>query len=156
MIKFVSGDIFKSGADVLVNPVNCDGVMGKGLALKFKTMFPENYRMYRERCLNSELRPGMVYTTMIGSPAVCNFPTKLHWKNLSKIVYIEYGLKALNKEIVFYKRFGKKSIAIPPLGCGLGGLQWSTVKKLIEEILGDIEDFDILVYEPIKGRFEKD
>ena len=156
MIEFVTGNIFDADVEALVNPVNCQGVMGKGLALEFKKRFPDNYRIYKELCYNEDnwqiMEPGDVLVTAVnnntGPKYIFNFATKDHWSKPSKIEYIEKGLKILVKKI---RKFDIKYIAIPKLGCGLGGLEWEEVKKIMKKILYDLiihyKYVKILIYE---------
>jgi O-acetyl-ADP-ribose deacetylase (regulator of RNase III) len=145
MINFVKGNIFDSKADALVNAVNTVGVMGKGIALEFKNRYPENYKVYKSACDKGTLKTGYVLVvTESDGKIIINFPTKAHWKDASKYEYIEDGLKDLRNKI---EEQSLKSIAIPALGCGLGGLKWDVVKVMIEIALGNIET-DIYVYEP--------
>lgn len=134
MIKYVSGNIFDSKATALVNPVNCVGVMGRGLALEFKKRYPENFRIYAEACARGEVRPGRILVV----PPVINFPTKRHWREPSRLEDITAGLQALRSVL-------GDSVAIPPLGCGLGGLPWPQVRNEIEKILSDYP-CDIFIY----------
>ncbi|HVU89221.1 MAG TPA: macro domain-containing protein [Gemmataceae bacterium] len=133
MIEFVSGNLLEADAEALVNTVNCVGVMGKGIALQFKQAFPENTRAYERACRRKELQPGkmlVVPTGRVVNPRfVINFPTKKHWKGKSRIEFINSGLAALTHEIECRQI---KSVAIPPLGCGNGGLNWSDVLPLIK------------------------
>lgn len=149
MITLTSGDIFESNTDALVNPVNCVGVMGAGLALEFKKKFPENYRTYKATCDAGLMKPGLMcfhdYGILSTPRYIINFPTKDHWKEQSKSWYIESGLAAL---YLYVKDHGIESIAIPALGCGLGGLDWNKVKSLIEQTFTDLENVNVLVYEP--------
>jgi len=149
MLQFTRGDILKADVDALVNTVNTVGVMGKGIALQFSRAFPEIMKPYKEACKSGELVTGKVMTTKLplldGPQYIINFPTKQHWKGNSKMEYIAEGLVALVKEV---QQLEIRSIAIPPLGCGLGGLQWQDVKQQIELALGDLEEVEILVYEP--------
>jgi len=149
MIRFIQGNLLDSKADALVNTVNTVGVMGKGIALQFKEMFPQNFKEYVRICRNKQLQPGTLLVfnekTLYGDKQIINFPTKTEWYQKSRYEYIEDGLKAL-RDIL---KEGKiKSIAIPPLGCGNGGLQWASVKPLMEKYLSDFNYIDILVYEP--------
>jgi len=149
MIKFTTGDMMTSSAEALVNTVNTVGVMGKGIALQFKEAFPANFAAYAKACRDGELVPGRLLVTREKNNAgqekfIINFPTKKHWRYPSRYEYIESGLKALVDVI---KEYGIKSIAIPPLGCGNGGLQWDVVRKMIEDALQDF-DTEIVVYEP--------
>jgi O-acetyl-ADP-ribose deacetylase (regulator of RNase III) len=149
MIHKVKGDILKADVEALVNTVNTVGVMGRGIALQFKRAFPENYKAYSKACEQGDVETGKVFTFDSGSMFkpryVINFPTKKHWRNKSKIEYIEQGLESLIEEI---KRLSITSIAVPPLGCGLGGLNWPRVFKLISAALSNIEGLNVLVYEP--------
>ncbi len=150
MFTYVKGNIILANAEALVNTVNCVGIMGKGIALQFKKAFPETYfNAYKKACRTGELKPGKVQVWATGSfvnpKYIINFPTKMHWKAKSKYEYIESGLETLKQEI---KRLGIRSIAIPPLGSGLGGLEWAKVKKMIEKALSDMPDVEVLVYEP--------
>lgn len=147
-LAFVSGDIFESKAEALVNPVNAVGVAGKGLALLFKRRFPENNRKYVQACERGDLQAGGIYVTKTDrrSPRwIINFATKNDWRNKSKYVYIDSGLVELREALL---DLGINSVAIPALGAGLGGLDWSTVKILMEKGLGGIEGVDIEIYEP--------
>lgn len=149
MIRFTKGNLMTSNAEALVNTVNTVGVMGKGIALQFKEEFPENFTAYANACRSGELVPGTLLITKEKNRAgvektIINFPTKKHWKNLSRYEYIEDGLAELVNAIEKYKI---KSIAIPPLGCGNGGLKWEAVKGMMENALKDV-DIDICIYEP--------
>jgi O-acetyl-ADP-ribose deacetylase (regulator of RNase III) len=137
-------DLFRSGAEALVNPVNCVGVMGKGLAFQFRRRFPANYEIYVEACRSGALRPGKLLITEDRGTVIINFPTKRHWRDPSRMEDIEAGLKALAQEV---RRRQIASVAVPMLGCGLGGLQWSEVGPLIERYLGGLEA-RVLVYGP--------
>lgn len=149
MIVYKKGDILADEAEALVNTVNCVGVMGKGVALQFKKAFPENFKAYSHACQKEQVQPGkmMIFKTDRSSPPlyIVNFPTKRHWKGKSRIEDIESGLKDLSK---FISEEKIQSIAIPPLGCGLGGLKWSEVKPLMERSLGSFNDAEIRIYEP--------
>ncbi|PQJ10717.1 phosphatase [Flavipsychrobacter stenotrophus] len=149
MLHFVTGDLLQSTAQALVNTVNTVGVMGKGIALQFKENFPANNMAYVEACKQKLLVPGQLLLVSdksihYGVKSIINFPTKVHWKSPSKYEYIEDGLLALRKLIL---EKGIQSIAIPPLGCGNGGLDWDKVKPMISDHLGDL-DIEIQVYEP--------
>jgi len=150
MIHFKKGNIVKADTEALVNTVNCVGIMGRGIALQFKKAYPENFEEYRKVCKDKKLHPGMVYTyklPILGlTQYIINFPTKRHWKGKSKLEDIQQGLKALAQEI---KRLGIRSISIPPLGCGLGGLNWETVRPIIESALGYLTDVEVDIYEPL-------
>lgn len=149
MIRVFEGNIMQSGAEALVNTVNTVGVMGKGLALQFKEAFPYNNKLYVEACKRKELEPGKLLVVwdqnlQLGKKLIINFPTKVHWRNPSKYEYIEKGLVAL-RELLQKEKV--KSIAIPPLGSGNGGLDWKKVKPMIEQALDDLNT-DIIIYEP--------
>lgn len=149
MITYTSGDILNADVEALVNTVNCVGIMGRGIALQFKNMFPDNFDAYASACAREEVQPGKMFiypTRELTNPHfIVNFPTKRHWRGKSRIEDIESGLVALREEIV---RRGIKSIAIPPLGSGLGGLDWQDVKPRIVSALSSLQDVDIRVYEP--------
>ena len=151
MITNKTGNILTDPSKALVNPVNCVGVMGKGLALQFKKAYPANYRGYTALCRTKALRPGTLYTwpnpDPTSSPAfIINFPTKDHWRHPSRIEHIQAGLIALVKEI---QRYEITSIAIPPLGSGLGGLSWPLVMPLIQTHMEQIPELTITIYHPL-------
>ncbi len=149
MLELTHGDILKADADALVNTVNCVGFMGRGIAAQFKRAFPENFRVYEAACRREEVQPGkmLVFETgRLGRPRyVINFPTKRHWRGKSRLVDIERGLEALVAEV---RRLGIKSIAVPPLGCGLGGLDWRDVRPMIERAFAEIPEVRTMVFEP--------
>lgn len=149
MIQFVTGNLLESTAEALVNTVNTVGVMGKGIALQFKKQFPGNYKVYEKACKNKEFSTGELLISeeeslLGGKKTIINFPTKTDWRKPSEYSYIETGLKELVKVI---QERNIKSIAIPPLGAGNGGLDWNKVKLLIESYLSEI-DSDIYIYQP--------
>lgn len=148
MIHFLTGDLLSSDARVLVNTVNTVGIMGKGIALQFKERFPLNYKLYRKACKNLELVPGKLLIvhepTLDGQRIIVNFPTKTDWKQKSSYAYIESGLKELVRII---EEEHITSIAIPPLGCGNGGLQWEKVRPIMEMYLNGLST-DVYIYEP--------
>ncbi|MCB0367653.1 MAG: macro domain-containing protein [Bdellovibrionaceae bacterium] len=148
MVTYVKGDIFKSPAQVLTNPVNCVGVMGKGLAFAFKNQFPGLFKDYKTRCDNNQVLPGQPYLWESETHQILNFPTKRHWRDKSVLQDIDEGLKFLAEN---YEQMGIQSLALPALGCGLGGLQWSEVQPLVEQYLGSIPDLDVYVYAPEKS-----
>lgn len=146
MIEFVTGNIFDSNADCLVNTVNCEGFMGKGIAYQFKMRFPENNIDYVKACKTGKLRVGTIHYYNEGGVWIVNFPTKDKWREKSKIEYIERGLERL---VYFIEEYKPKVIAIPPLGCGNGGLEWSVVKEIITTKLnGLVQEHTFLVFEP--------
>lgn len=144
-ITVLKGDMFDSGAQCLVNTVNVVGVMGKGVALAFKQRFPEMYKEYKSRCDRGEVRLGepYLYRTLL-DPWVVNFPTKGHWRAASKLADIEAGLDYLVEHV---DEWGVRSLAVPPLGCGEGGLEWRVVGPLIYDRLSRLE-IPIWMYAP--------
>lgn len=149
MIKYLTGDILDSTAQALVNTVNTFGVMGKGIALQFKNQFPNNYKLYKEACDNKALKVGDLLVTeeeslLSGKKIIINFPTKTHWRYPSEYEYIKKGLDAL---VNVLQEKNIKSIAIPPLGSGNGGLDWTRVRAMIEDKLQGL-DCEIYLYEP--------
>ena len=149
MIEYRNGNLFEVETEAIVNTVNCVGIMGRGIALQFKKRFPENFKFYETACKNQEVLPGrmLVFRTgnMVNPKFIINFPTKRHWRGNSRIEDIESGLAALREVIV---QNNITSVAIPPLGCGLGGLNWNVVKAKIEAALQDLPDVMIYVFEP--------
>ena len=123
-INVVVGDMFESSAQTLVNTVNTVGVMGKGVALEFRNRFPDMYEDYLERCQAGEVRLGEPYLFLGSPPNILNFPTKDHWRSASRLTDIVAGLEHLERH---YREWGITSLAVPPLGCGHGGLDWSVV-----------------------------
>ena len=149
MITYTQGNLLEADAEALVNTVNTVGIMGKGIALMFKEAFPANYKAYEQACKRKEVRVGKVFATerqdLLGPKWIINFPTKEHWRNPSKIEWIKQGLDDLK---LFVQTNKVRSVAIPPLGSGNGGLEWSKVKPLIEAALGSLKDVTVTVYEP--------
>lgn len=149
MIEYKVGNILAEDAEALVNTVNCVGIMGRGIALQFKKAFPANFKAYEGVCQRGELQPGQMFvfeTNELTNPRyIINFPTKRHWRGKSRLTDIEAGLEALVSEV---KERDIRSVAIPPLGSGLGGLNWFSVRKKIEEALGAIPDVHVIVFEP--------
>lgn len=149
MINFVVGNLLESEAYALVNTVNCEGYMGKGIAYQFKLRFPEMNSEYVKQCKQHKLRPGALHTYKEASKLIINFPTKDKWREKSKMEYIASGLDAL---VDFINKEKIPSIAIPPLGSGNGGLVWDEVKQLIIKKLSCLEhNVDIYIYEPSKN-----
>lgn len=149
MFFYVTGDLLQSDAEALVNTVNCEGYMGKGIAYQFKLKFPETNADYVKLCKRGDLRPGKLHYFKECGKTVINFPTKDKWREKSKIEYIENGLDTL---IDLVHNLGIKSIAIPPLGSGNGGLKWDDVKKVISGKLNDLSGtVDVFIYEPSKN-----
>jgi O-acetyl-ADP-ribose deacetylase (regulator of RNase III) len=149
MIEFKTGDLFAEPADAFVNTVNCVGVMGRGIALQFKKAFPANFRAYAAACKRGDVQPGRMFVFETGQLApprfIVNFPTKRHWRGPSRISDIEAGLEALVQEI---RARRIRSIALPPLGSGLGGLDWRDVRPLVEKALAQLPDVRSTVFEP--------
>lgn len=150
MINIAQGNLLTANVDALVNTVNTEGVMGKGIALQFKRAYPRVYDLYRADCKAGLVDIGVMHVVDVGAMGggvrwVINFPTKRHWKSKSKIEDIRLGLIALRQEIV---ERGITSIAIPPLGCGLGGLSWSSVEPLIRAELGSLPDVRVELFSP--------
>jgi O-acetyl-ADP-ribose deacetylase (regulator of RNase III) len=150
MISFTQGNLLEAPVEALVNTVNTVGVMGKGIALMFKEAFPENYQLYREACQTQNVKVGQVFATerrdfVSGPKWIINFPTKEHWHAPSRLEWIRDGLADLRR---FVQQHQIRSIALPPLGSGNGGLDWHEVRPLIVEALEPLQDAMIFVYEP--------
>ena len=140
------GSMFESGADILINPVNCVGVMGKGLALEFSKRYPCILPEYRDWCKTTECFAGAIRMCSVSKPRILLFATKDHWRNPSKLEWITSGLLMTRH---LYTSVGRchDTIAIPALGCGLGGLEWEEVKKAIIRILGDVQN-KVIIFNP--------
>lgn len=149
MIEYRTGDVLAEDAEALVNTVNCVGVMGRGIALQFKRAWPENFKAYAAACRRDEVQPGRMFVfetrELTGPRYIINFPTKRHWRGKSRIEDIEAGLEALVEEI---RSCDIRSIAVPPLGAGLGGLDWAEVRIRIEGALGGMDEVRVVVFEP--------
>ena len=149
MIEFTKGNLLEAPADALVNTVNTVGVMGKGIALMFKERFPDNFKSYAAACKAKELHVGHMHVSPgeeLGGPRwIINFPTKQHWRSPTQLKWVQDGLVALREFII---KEEINSIAIPPLGCGNGGLDWHVVREEIVSALGDLPNTSILVFEP--------
>ena len=149
MIELTKGDLLAADVEALVNTVNCVGIMGRGVALQFKEAFPANFRAYEAACRREEVQPGRMFVYETGALTnpkfIINFPTKRHWRGKSRMEDIDSGLRALADEI---RMLGINSIAIPPLGSGLGGLDWSDVRPRIETVLRGFNDLRVLIFEP--------
>jgi O-acetyl-ADP-ribose deacetylase (regulator of RNase III) len=150
MIEFRQGDILQADVEALVNTVNCVGIMGRGIALQFKNSYPENFKAYEAACQLGEVQPGRMFvfeTGQLTNPKyIINFPTKRHWRGRSRMEDIETGLTALVDEI---RRRRIRTVALPPLGSGLGGLEWSDVRSRIERALKGLSGVDVIIYEPL-------
>lgn len=156
MIKYLTGNLLDSEAKALVNTVNTVGVMGKGIALQFKKAYPNNFKSYHQACKKKEVEVGKLFVTKdnsltTGEKIIINFPTKNDWRKPSEYEYIEEGLKDLLRVV---EKHNIKSIAIPPLGAGNGGLKWEKVKGMIIQYLNKL-DIEILIYEPTSFITEK-
>lgn len=149
MIEWTRGDILKDDSEAIVNTVNCVGVMGRGIALQFKNAWPENFKAYAAACLRAEVQPGRMFifdTGHLTHPRyIINFPTKRHWRGKSRIEDIESGLEALVTQV---RERGITSVAIPPLGSGLGGLDWNEVRPRVEAALAAVPEVRVRVFEP--------
>lgn len=149
MIEYTGGNILHADAEALVNTVNCVGVMGRGIALQFKNAYPKNFKAYEAACQRQEVQPGRMFVYATGELAnprfIINFPTKRHWRGNSRMEDIESGLIDLVEVI---RRNNIQSIAIPPLGSGLGGLEWDDVRPRIEQALAALPQVKVLLYEP--------
>jgi O-acetyl-ADP-ribose deacetylase (regulator of RNase III) len=149
MIEFTTGNLLESDAEALVNTVNTVGVMGKGVALMFKEAFPENFRVYEAACAAKQVQLGRMLVTkrtnLFGPKWIINFPTKGHWRYPSKMEWIESGLHDL-KTVIAENNI--KSVALPPLGAGNGGLNWREVRSRIEQELEGLTDVRVIVFEP--------
>lgn len=150
MIKLTQGDLLKQvDVDAIVNTVNCVGVMGKGIALQFKNKWPANFTAYAAACNAGQVRPGRMFVfdsgALVKPSFIVNFPTKDHWRGSSRIEFIREGLVDLVAQI---KRLGIRSIAVPPLGCGNGGLDWADVRPLIEGAFETMPDVEVRLFEP--------
>jgi O-acetyl-ADP-ribose deacetylase (regulator of RNase III) len=150
MIRYTHGNLLDAQDEALVNPVNTVGVMGKGLALAFRHRFDLNHRLYVAACQAGELRVGKMFVTETGQVSgprwVVNFPTKQHWRQPSQLRWVSDGLVDLRR---FIAQHQVRSIAIPALGAGLGGLAWPDVRSAIESALAELDDVQIAVYEPL-------
>lgn len=148
MIHMVKGNIFETDAQAIVNPVNCVGVMGAGLAARFKSFYPDMFEEYKQKCSSKWLRPGRVHVWKMPNTDryIINFPTKTHWKEPSTMNYVNAGVGAL---ITTMKVKNIHSVAIPALGCGLGGLQWEPVRDaIIAQFQQRAPDDIVFLYEP--------
>ncbi|MFO0613667.1 MAG: macro domain-containing protein [Polyangiaceae bacterium] len=150
MLRFMRGNLFDSEAEALVNTVNCVGVMGKGIAYQFRRAYPEMFANYERLCRQGQVRIGEVTSFQEKGRTIVNFPTKTHWRAPSRLEDVRAGLDSLRTFIV---EKSVPSIALPPLGCGNGGLAWNDVREAIESSLADLAHVTVEVYEPI-ARFE--
>ena len=148
-IEYKSGNILSEDVESLVNTVNCVGVMGWGIALQFKNAFPDNFKAYADACKHGEVTPGrmLVFRTgrLTNPRFIINFPTKRHWRGMSRMEDVESGLSSL---VQLIGQFKIPSIAIPALGSGLGGLDWPAVKQRIRAAMEPLADVRVIIYEP--------
>lgn len=151
MIHYTTGNLLEADVEALVNTVNTVGVMGKGIALMFKEAFPANFKEYEAACKSAKVKVGCMFVTqpkdLMGPRWIINFPTKEHWRRKSRLEWIDEGLVDLERVIL---EKGIRSIAVPPLGTGNGGLDWSVVKPRIEKALSPLEEVEVLVFEPTR------
>lgn len=149
MIELQKGDILHSDAEALANTVNCVGIMGRGVALQFRKAFPDNFKFYEQACDRGEVRLGSMLVfdrnRITGPRYIINFPTKQHWKSKSRLEDIEAGLKDLVRKV---RQLHIHSIAVPPLGCGLGGLKWSDVRPRVEAAFQLLPEVQVSLFEP--------
>jgi len=149
MIEYITGNLLAADVEALVNAVNCVGVMGGGIALQFKRLYPENFKAYAVACRREEVVPGRMFVfergSFINPRSIINFPTKRHWRERSRLRDIESGLQALVGEI---RAREIRSVAMPALGCGLGGLRWENVRALVEDAFAEVDGVRVLVFEP--------
>lgn len=151
MINLTQGDLLKQDdVDAIVNTVNCVGVMGKGIALQFKRKWPGNFKAYAAACKSGSVRPGRMFIHDTGGLVrpnyIINFPTKDHWRGASKLAYVRDGLVDLVAQV---DRLRIASIAMPPLGCGNGGLDWNDVRPLIEDTFAHLPDVEVRLFPPV-------
>jgi len=150
VIEYKQGDILTEDVEALVNTVNCVGFMGRGIALQFKKAWPDNFKAYAAACRGKRVQPGRMFvfdTGQLTNPRyIINFPTKRHWRGKSRLEDIEAGLEALADEV---RERNIRSIAIPPLGAGLGGLDWEDVRPRIERIVEKLPNVKVVLYEPV-------
>lgn len=149
MFELTRGNLLEADVEAVVNTVNTEGIMGKGVALQFRKAYPDNYEAYRRACEAGEVQPGRMFIfdrhSLTNPRYIINFPTKRHWRSKSRMEDIDAGLKALVSDV---RRLGIRSVAVPPLGCGLGGLLWSEVQRRMREAFDKLPDVHWLVYEP--------
>lgn len=151
-IEYKNGDMFEAPTEAIVNTVNCVGVMGKGVALEFKRRWPDNFKAYKRLCDDKKLSPGHMFVFDNNDfldegkhRYLINFPTKQHWRSRSKIEYVKDGLVDFIDQI---RELGIKSVAVPPLGCGNGGLDWTDVRPLIEQAASQLPDVHFIIFGP--------
>lgn len=149
MIHLKQGNLLDEKTEAIVNAVNCVGVMEKGIALQFKNAFPNNFSQYLQACKDGKVKPGSMFVvatdSLLNPRYIINFPTKRHWRDKSRLDDIKNGLIALAQEV---KNLEIQSIAIPSLGCGNGGLDWSDVEPLIIEAFEPLTEVEVVVFQP--------
>lgn len=149
VITYLHGNLLRANVDALVNAVNCVGVMGKGIALQFKKAFPANFKAYEQACHRGEVKPGRMFVFATEPPAtpsfLVNFPTKRHWRDPSLLDDIRTGMSSLVEEV---RSRGIRSLAIPALGCGNGGLDWREVRPVIDSALRQLDGVHVLFFAP--------
>jgi len=149
MFELMRGNLLEADVEAVVNTVNTEGIMGKGIALQFRKAYPENYDAYKRACEVGEVQPGSMFIhdqrSLANPRYIINFPTKRHWRANSRMEDIESGLAALVKDV---KRLGVRSVAVPPLGCGLGGLSWREVQPRMHQAFEELPEVRWMVYEP--------
>ncbi len=149
MFELMKGNLLEADVEAVVNTVNTEGIMGKGIALQFRKAYPDNYEAYRKACEAGEVRPGQMFIfdqhSLANPRYIINFPTKRHWRSNSRMEDIEAGLEALVGDV---RRLGIRTIAVPPLGCGLGGLPWPEVQQRMRAAFEQVPEVRWLVYEP--------
>ena len=169
-IEFRKGNLLDSEAEAVVNTVNTVGVMGKGIALLFRKAYPENYKKYKAECRKNKIQVGKMFYVRVGEDTspnlfeqmpdsrkseytqwIINFPTKQHWRSPSKLQWIEDGLKDLQR-VIENKRI--RSVALPQLGCGNGGLEWRDVEPKIRTTFSGDSDLTIIIYESPREVFQ--
>lgn len=152
MVQYKQGDLLQAPVEALVNTVNTVGVMGKGVALQFKRAYPENYRAYEAACRKAQVQIGRIFVFDRGPLSrpryILNFPTKKHWRQPSRLEYVREGLADLVRQVA---ELGIRSLALPPLGVGNGGLDWAVVRPLIEEAFAGLPEVEVWVFEPQPG-----
>jgi O-acetyl-ADP-ribose deacetylase (regulator of RNase III) len=157
MIELTQGNLLEAKVEALVNAVNTVGIMGAGIALQFRKKYPEMFRAYEQACDVGEVTPGKMHVFELGNSGACarwiiNFPTKRHWRESSRLDDVVAGLTDLACQV---RRLNIHSIAIPPLGCGHGGLDWDDVRPRIEQAFAQIPDVQILLFEPVQTAARK-
>lgn len=148
-LTVTKGDLLRADAEALVNAVNCVGVMGKGIALFFKEAYPDNFRQYKQACLQGHVQLGEMFTVSTGQLTnpkfIINFPTKNHWRDKAHLQDVQSGLVSLTAAICLHEI---TSLAIPALGCGNGSLDWNVVRPLIERCFSKMPEINVLLFEP--------